>query len=129
MGGPVANGHRSQARASSGPCPASSTTLPLEEDPRPSRGGSRKVSKTSQISGFTQDQYLGTYPKIFQISRIEFRWDYIPVRDQISVRLAEASTNFPVPPEGPDSGKRVSPSSVSDRSRGARSGARLPAPL
>jgi len=37
MGGPVPNGPRSQARASSGPCPASSTTLPLEKDPRPTR--------------------------------------------------------------------------------------------
>jgi len=129
MGGPVANGPRSQARASSGPCPASSTTLPLEEDPRRSRGRSRNFRMTSQISGFTQDQDLGTSPRIFQISRIEFRWDFILVRDQILVRLAEASTSFPVPPEGPDSGRRVSPSSVSDPFRGARSGARHPAPL
>ena len=55
-GGPVPNGPQSQAQASSGPCPASSTTLPMEEDPRPSRGGGTKVTKTSQISDFTQDQ-------------------------------------------------------------------------
>ena len=44
-------------------------------------------------------------------------------------RIAEASTSSPVPPEGPDSGRRVSPSAVSDPSRGARSGAHHPAPL
>jgi len=86
-GGPVPNGPRSQARASSGPCPAISTTLSLQEDTRPSRGGSRKVTETAQISVITQDQYLGTYPKSFQISGIEFRWDFIPGRDLISARL------------------------------------------
>jgi len=44
-------------------------------------------------------------------------------------RIAEASTSFPVPPEGPDSGRRVLPSAVPDPSRGARSGAHHPAPL
>jgi len=87
MGGPVPNGPRSQARASSGPCPASLTALPLEGDPPPVSGGSRKITKTSKISGFTQNQYLGTYPNILQFSRIEFRWDFIPGRDHISVRL------------------------------------------
>jgi len=33
-------------------------------------------------------------------------------------RIAEASTSFPVPSEGPDSGRRVSPLCVSDPSRG-----------
>ena len=63
MRGPVPNGPWSQARASNGPCPASSTSLPLEEDPCPSRSGRRKVTKTSQISGSTQDQYLKTETK------------------------------------------------------------------
>jgi len=93
--GPVPNGPRSQVRTYSGPCPAFSTTLPLEEDPRPSRGGRRKVTKTSQISGLTQDQYLGTYPKIFHFSRIELRWDFIHGRDQISVRLTLGLRNLP----------------------------------
>jgi len=44
-------------------------------------------------------------------------------------RIEEASTSFPVPPEGPDLGRRVSPSAVSDPSRGARSGVNHPAPL
>jgi len=44
-------------------------------------------------------------------------------------RIAEASTSFPVPPEGPDSGRRVSPSAVSDPSGEARSGAHHHAPL
>ena len=58
-------------------------------------GGSRKVTKTSYISGFTQNQYLGTYPKIFQFSRIEFRWDFIPGRDHISVRLTLGLRKLP----------------------------------
>ena len=44
-------------------------------------------------------------------------------------QIAEASTSFPVPPEGPDSGRRVSPLCVSDPSRGARSGVPRPTPL
>jgi len=44
-------------------------------------------------------------------------------------RIAEASTSFPVPPEGPDSRRRVSPWAVSDASRGARSGVPRSAPL
>ena len=34
-------------------------------------------------------------------------------------RIEEASTSFPFPPEGPDLGRRVSPSAVSDPSRGS----------
>jgi len=44
-------------------------------------------------------------------------------------RIAEASAGFPVPPEGPDSGRHVSPSAVSDPSRRARSVAPHPTPL
>ena len=45
-------------------------------------------------------------------------------------RIAEASTSFPVPPEGPDSGKRVSPLCVSDPAQGGPVGCRPPhAPL
>ena len=36
IGGPKPNRSRAQKRASSGSCPASSISLPLEEDPRPS---------------------------------------------------------------------------------------------
>jgi len=43
--------------------------------------------------------------------------------------IAEASTSFLVPPEGPDSVRRVSPSAASDSSRGGRSGAHHPASL
>jgi len=87
VGGPVPNGSRSQVRASSGPCPASSITLPLEWDPLPSRTEAGKSLRLPRSQDFTQYQYLGTYPKIFHFSRIEFRWDFIPGRNQISVRL------------------------------------------
>jgi len=62
-------GPQSQARDSSGPRLASSTTLSMEEDPRPSRVGSRKYARTSQTSGLTQYQYLGTYPGFFNFRR------------------------------------------------------------
>jgi len=40
--------------------------------PPPVSCGSRKVTKTSQFSGFTQNQDLGTYRMIFQFSLREF---------------------------------------------------------
>jgi len=95
MGGPVPNGPRSQARASSGPCPASLTALPLEADPRPSRAEVGKSLRLPRFQDFTQNQYLGTYPKIFQFSRIEFRWDFIPGRDHISVQLTLGLRKLP----------------------------------
>ena len=58
-------------------------------------GGTRTVAKTSQISGCSQNQYLGTYPKIFQFFRIEFGRDFIPGRDQISVRLTTGLWTLP----------------------------------
>jgi len=54
--------------------------------PLPDPGGSRKVTKTFQISGCTQNPYLTNYPKIFQNTRKEVRLDFIPGRGQISVR-------------------------------------------
>jgi len=132
MGGPVPNGPRSQARASSGPCPVSLTTLPLEEDRR--RLG-RKQENPSDFPDFR------IYPK--PIPR-DLSHDFSILPERIPVefypwsrsylgpayaRIAEASTSFPVPPEGPDSGRRVSPLCVSDPSRGAQSGVPRLAPL
>jgi len=126
MGGPVPNGPRSQAQASSGPCPASLTALPREGDPPPVSGASRKVTKTSLD--------FRIYPKPIPL---DLSHDFSNFPDRIPVRfypwprtylgpayarIAEAFTSFPVPPEGPDSGRRVSPLCVSDPSRGARSG-------
>jgi len=87
MGGPLPIGPQSQARISGGSCPASSTNLPLNEDPRPPRGGSHKGTKTSQISGHPQDQKLRADLNISQFCRIEFRRDFIPGRNQNLVRL------------------------------------------
>jgi len=92
--------------------------------PLPVSGESRRVTKTSQISGISQNEYLGTDPKICHFSRIEFRWDFIPGRDLISVRLSHGLRKLPkasrslqrariredarlpqrcrTPPEGPD---------------------------
>jgi len=52
------------------------------------------------------------------------RCDLIPA----CARIVEAFTSFPVPPEGPNSGRRVSPSVLSGPSRGTRSGAHHPTP-
>ena len=95
------NGPWAQARASSGPFPAPPTIFSLEQHSHSSRVGRRRVTKTSQTSGLSQDQYVRTYPKKFQFSRIEFRWDFIPGRAQISVpltrglrKLAQASQSL-----------------------------------
>jgi len=133
VGGPVPNGPRSQARASSGPCPASSTTLPLEADPRPSRVKAGKSPRLPRFQDSPEISTSGLIPIDFSIFA-----DRLPVglysrsRSYLGpayARIAEASTSFPVPPEGPDSGRRVSPSAVSDPSRGARSGVPHPVPL
>ena len=87
MGGPVPNGPRSQARASSGPCPASQTAFPLEGDPRPSRAEAGKSLRLPRFQDLPKTNYRGTYPKLFHFYRAEFRWDFIPGRDHISVRL------------------------------------------
>jgi len=77
------------------PLPSIPDSPSTERGPSPVSGGSRKVTKTSYISGCTQNQYLGTYPKTFQFSRIELRWDFIPGRDRISVRLTLGLRKLP----------------------------------
>jgi len=133
MGGPVPNGPLSQARASSCPCPATLIALSLEGNPPPVSGGSRKFAKTSSISGFTQSQYLGTYPKKIQFSRIEFRWDFIPGRDHISVRLRLGLRNLPQASRSPQRARiredMCLPCVCQTPPRGARSGAPRLTPL
>ena len=46
-------------------------------------------------NALTQNQYLGTYSKIFQVSWIDFRWDFIPGRHHISVRLTLGLRKLP----------------------------------
>ena len=132
MEGPVSNGRRSQARALL--APAQHPRLPFHWKRTPARFGAKQES---------HEDFLGfmIYPK--SVPR-DLSQDFSVFPDRIPVgfypwsrsylgpayaRIVEASTSFPVPPEGPDSGRRVSPSAVSDRSRGARSGAPHPAPL
>ena len=95
MVGSVPNGPRSQARASNGPCPASSIALPLEEDPRPSRAEAGKSPRLPKSQDLPQIQYLGTYPKSFQLVRREFLWYFIPGRNHISVRLTLGLRKLP----------------------------------
>ena len=69
MGGPVPNGPRSQARASSGPYRASSTTLSLEGDPRPSRaeaGKSRRIPRSQDLPKISAS---GLIPSFFNLPR------------------------------------------------------------
>jgi len=95
MGGPVPKGPRSQARASSGPCPASLTALPLEGDPRPSRAEEGKSLRLSRFQDLPKINTSGLIPSFFQFSRIEFRWDFLPGRGHISVRLALGLRKLP----------------------------------
>jgi len=68
MRGPVPNGPRSQARASRGPCPASSTTLPLEEDPRPSRAEAGKSLRLPRFQKLPKISTSGLIPSIFKFT-------------------------------------------------------------
>jgi len=65
MGGPVPNGPRSQARASSGPCPASLTALPLEGDPRPSRAEAGKSLRLPRFQDLLKTKTSGLIPRFF----------------------------------------------------------------
>jgi len=132
MGGPVPNGPQSQAWASSGRCPASSTTLSLEEDPRPSRAEARQSLRLPRFQDLPKTSSSGLIPIFFRFP------DRVPVgfypwsRSYLGpayARIGEASTSFPVPPEGPVSGSRAAPLCVSDPSRGARSGVPRLTPL
>ena len=65
MGGPVPNGPRSQAWASSGPCPASLTTVPLEGDPRPSRAEAGKSLRLPRFQDLPKTNTSGLIPRFF----------------------------------------------------------------
>jgi len=73
MGGPVRNGPRSQARASSGPCPVSLTALPLEGDPRPSRAEAGKSLRLPRFQDLPKTNTSGLIPRFFKFP------DRIPV--------------------------------------------------
>jgi len=66
MGGTVPNGPRSPARASSGPCPASLTTLPLEEDPRPSRAEAGQSLRIPRYQDLPKISTSGLIPIFFK---------------------------------------------------------------
>jgi len=66
MGGPVPNGPRSQARASSGPCPASLTALPLEGDPGPSLAETRKSPRLPRFQDLPKTNTSGLFPRAFK---------------------------------------------------------------
>jgi len=65
MGGPVPNGPRSQARASSGPCPASLTAPPLEGDPGPSRAEAGKSLRLPRFQDLPKTSTSGPFPRFF----------------------------------------------------------------
>jgi len=68
MGGPVPNGPRSQAQASSCPCPASSTTLALEEDPRLSWAEAGKSRKLPRFQDCLKICTSGHIPRSFHVT-------------------------------------------------------------
>jgi len=65
IGVPVPNGPRSQARASSGPCPASLTALPLEGDPRPSRAEAGKSLRLPRFQDVPKTNTSRHIPRFF----------------------------------------------------------------
>ena len=65
MGGPVPSGPRSQTRASSGPCPASSTTLLLAENPRSSREEAGKALRLPRFQDLPKTNTSGLIPRFF----------------------------------------------------------------
>jgi len=109
MRGPVPNGPRSQARASSDPCPASLTALPLEGDPRPSRAEAGKSLSLPRFQDLPNTNTSGLIPRFFNfpgynsggilslvesISRSGLRSD------------CESFHKLPGPPREPGFGKR-----------------------
>jgi len=65
LGGPVPNGPRSQARASSGPCPASLTALPLEGDTRPSPAEAGRSPRLPRFQDLRKTNASGLIPRCF----------------------------------------------------------------
>ena len=63
MGGPVPNGPRSQARASTVPCASSLTALPLEVDPRPSSAEAGKSLRLPSFQDLPKTNTLGLIPR------------------------------------------------------------------
>jgi len=67
MGRPMPNGPWSQARASSCPCPASSTALPMEEDPRKSQAEERKSLRLPRFQDLPKISISGLIPRLFKL--------------------------------------------------------------
>jgi len=66
MGGPVPNGPQSHGRAFSGPCPACSTTLPLEEEPRLSRAEAGTPLRLPRFQDLSKTNTSGHIPRFFK---------------------------------------------------------------
>jgi len=64
-GQPVPNVPRSQARASSGPCPASLTALPLEGDTRPSRAEAGRSLRLPRFQDLPKTNTSELIPRCF----------------------------------------------------------------
>ena len=65
MEGPVPDGPRSQARASSGLCAASLAALPLEGVPCPSRAETGKSGRLPRFHGLPKTNTSGLIPRFF----------------------------------------------------------------
>jgi len=108
MGGPVPNGPRSQARASSGPCPASLTALPLEGDPRPSRADAGESLRLRRFQDLPKTNTLGLIPRFLKFPG-ENSGGILSLVEIISRSgLRSDCRSFhklPVPPRGPGFGK------------------------
>jgi len=108
IGGPVPNGPRSQARASSGPYPASLTAFPLEEDPRPSRAEAGKSPRLPRFQDLPKTNTSGLIPRFFKFPGYNSSGilSLVEITSRSGLRSDCGSfQKLPGPPRGPGFGK------------------------
>jgi len=108
MGGPVPNGPRSQARASTVPCAASLTALPLEVDPRPSSAEAGKSLRLPSFQDLPKTNTLGLIPRFFNFpgGHSGGILSLVEIMSGSGIRSDCGSLhNLPVLPRGPGCGK------------------------
>jgi len=108
MGGPAPNGPRSQARASSCPCPASLTALPPEGDPRPSRAEAGNSLRLSRFQDLLKTNTSGLIPRCFNFPGSNFggTLSLVEIISRSGLRSDCGSCHkLPGPPREPGFGK------------------------
>ena len=125
------NGPLSQAWASSGRCPASSTTVPLEEDPRSSRAEARQSLRLLRFQDLPKISTSGLIPIFFKVpgSNSGGILSLVEIRSPSGLR-SDCGSFYKLrsPSRGPVFGKKHVLLGWSGPSRGTQSGAHHPTP-